>query len=70
MKSTAIALTLFVSLLVPAEGFEASGSPQTDWYSRGIVRQQTIKLTTKQKKQQKAKRKRRRAHTAPRVTKR
>jgi len=66
MKTAAIALALLMSVVLLGEGFEASGRTQTDWYSRGIIRQQTINLNAHQKKQQTIKRKRRKAHPAPR----
>ena len=65
MKFAAIALMLFMSLVIPGELFEASAE-QTDWYSRGIVRQQTINvMTARQKRQQYLKRKKRKARTKP-----
>lgn len=63
MKFAATALVLLFSLALPEAGFAASAREQTDWYSRGIIRQQTIKLTARKKKQQYLKRKKRRAHT-------
>ena len=62
MKLTATALVL-LSLALPEVGFAAASREQTDWYSRGIIRQQTIKLTARKKRQQYLKRKKRRAHT-------
>ena len=63
LKVPAIALMLFMSAVVPLEGVEALSREQTDWYSRGIVRQQTINgMTARPKKQQQPKRKKRKAH--------
>lgn len=60
MKVATIVLVLFISGALSAEGFAAPGRPQTDWYSRGIVRHQTIKLmTARQKRKQYLQRKRR-----------
>ena len=60
MKLAAIILMLLMSGGLPAEEFAAHGGPQTDWYSRGIVRQQTIKgMTARQKRKQYQMRKRR-----------
>ena len=50
MKLAAIALTVIISAPLPAA---ALAGGQTDWYSRGIIRQQTINLNPPQKKKQK-----------------
>ena len=63
MKFAAIVLVLFTSLTLLGEGSEALGRAQTDWYSRGIIRQQTINATTHQKKQKAQKKKQRKART-------
>jgi hypothetical protein len=64
MKLAATALVLLFSLALPEAGFATTTGEQTDWYSRGIIRHQTIKMKTAQKKrQQYLKRKKRRAHT-------
>jgi hypothetical protein len=61
MKFAVIAMGLLISVAVPEVGFAAR--EQTDWYSRGIIRQQTIRLTARKKRQQYLQRKKRRAHT-------
>jgi ribosomal protein S30 len=63
MKFALIAMGLLISLALPEVGFAAPAREQTDWYSRGIIRQQTIKLSARKKKQQYLRRKKRRAHT-------
>ena len=64
MKLAATALVLLFSLALPEVRFAATAREQTDWYSRGIIRHQTIKMTTARKKrQQYLKKKKRRAHT-------
>ena len=60
MKLATATLVLLFSLALPEVGFATTAAGQTDWYSRGIIRHQTIKLTAKKKRQQ---RKKRRAHT-------
>jgi hypothetical protein len=66
MRLGTIALLLLMSAGVPGEGFEALGRHQTDWYSRGIIRGQTINvITAQQKKQQYLKRKKRKARAIP-----
>ena len=63
MRFAAIALVLFIGPALPGERFEAWGRNQTDWYSRGIVRQQTINvMSARQKKEQYLKRRKRKAH--------
>lgn len=62
MKFALIAMGLLISLALPEVGLAATAREQTDWYSRGIIRQQTIKLTSRKKRQQNL-RKKRRAHT-------
>lgn len=70
MKLVAIALVLFFGAALSGEGFEALGNAQTDWYSRGIVRQQTIRVgTARQKRKQYLKRKKRKAVIRHRTTK-
>ena len=66
MRLAAIALMLFMSAAVPGERFEALGRHQTDWYSRGIIRGQTINvMSAHQKRKQYLKRKKRQARTIP-----
>jgi hypothetical protein len=64
MRVVAIALVLLMSAALSGE---ALGRAQTDWYSRGIIRQQTINGMTKKK--QSPRRKKRKAHaTSHRTT--
>jgi hypothetical protein len=66
MKLAATALVLLFSLGLPEGAYAATAREQTDWYSRGIIRQQTIRTKTTRKKQpQHSKRKKRQAHTTP-----
>ena len=63
MKVASIALVLFMSGGLPTEEFAAPGRPQTDWYSRSIIRHQTIKLmNARQKRKQYQSRKRRKPY--------
>ena len=65
LKPAAIALVLFMSAAFPEQRVEAF-EHQTDWYSRGIVRRQTINVMTAQQKRQKhSKRKKRKANGIP-----
>jgi hypothetical protein len=64
MKCWAIALVLLMSAALSGEVFETQGRAQTDWYSRGIIRQQTINgMTPKQKNRKYRNRKKRKAHS-------
>jgi len=69
MKSTAIALVLLMSAALSGETLEALGREQTDWYSRGIIRQQTINvMTAQQKRKQYQRKKKRKPHATPHRT--
>lgn len=64
MKLAATALVLLFIPGLPEGGNAATAREQTDWYSRGIIRQQTIKTTTARKKRKpSSKKKKRRAHS-------
>jgi hypothetical protein len=64
-RLSAIVLVLLMSPIIPTERFESLGRDQTDWYSRGIIRGQTIRLTTtRQKRQQYLKRRKRKVHAS------
>ena len=66
MRLVAIALVLLMSAALSGERSQVLGRVQTDWYSRGIIRHQTINGMTKKK--QSPRRKRRKAHATPRRT--
>ena len=66
MRFAAIALVLLMSAALSGESTQALGRAQTDWYSRGIIRQQTINGMTKKK--QSPRRKKRKAHATPHRT--
>jgi len=69
MRLAAIALVLFIGAALAGDRAEALGRAQTDWYSRGIIRQQTINgMTGRHKSKQYRTRKKRKAHATPHRT--
>lgn len=70
MKVVAIALVLLIGAALAGERAEALGRVQTtDWYSRGIIRQQTINgMVGRHKSKHYRTRKKRKAHATPRRT--